>query len=99
MATVGSRRAAERIANVVRMLGLLIVVILVLHILLTVFGANPANSFAAFIASWANTLSLDLAGLFQLPDPHLAVGASYGLAAVLWLIITSIAVGLVRRVG
>jgi hypothetical protein len=36
----------------------LIVAILVLHSLLMLFGASPANSFAAFTRNWANTLSL-----------------------------------------
>lgn len=99
MANVGVRKAVGTLATVLRVLGLLIVAILVIHILLTVFDANPANTFAAFIAGWANTLSLGLTDLFTFPNVKLATAVNYGIAAVIWLVITGIVVGLVRRVG
>lgn len=85
-------------ANLLRVVGLVIVAVLVVFILLTVFGANPENAFAVFIKSAADTFSLGLSNLFLLKDPKLAVGVNYGIAAVVWLFITSVVVGLVRRV-
>jgi hypothetical protein len=96
---VGTRRAAGAVATVLRVIGLIIVAILVIHILLTVFDANPANSFATFIRDGANMFSLGLTDLFRLANPKATVAVNYGLAAVVWLVITSIVVGLVRRVG
>jgi hypothetical protein len=87
------------VATVLRVIGLVIVAILVIHILLTVFGANPSNAFATFIRDEARMLSLGLTDLFTPADPKLAVGLNFGIAAVLWLVITGIIVGLVRRVG
>jgi Na+-translocating ferredoxin:NAD+ oxidoreductase RnfE subunit len=43
--------------------------------------------------------SLGLTDLFALANPKATVAVNYGLAAVLWLVITGIVVGLVRRVG
>lgn len=99
MASVGTRRAVGAVATVLRVIGLVIVAILVIHILLTLFDANPANTFATFIRDGANTFSLGLTDLFALANPKATVAVNYGLAAVLWLVITSIVVGLVRRVG
>lgn len=99
MASVGTRRAVGTVATVLRVIGLIIVAILVIHIVLTVFGANPANTFATFVRDGAQMFSLGLTDLFTFPDPKLAAGVNYGIAAVIWLVITSIVVGLVRRVG
>jgi hypothetical protein len=99
VATVGTRRAVGAVATVLRVIGLVIVAILVIHILLTVFGANPANAFATFIRDGANMFSLGLTDLFTFADAKLSAGVNYGIAAVIWLVITSIVVGLVRRVG
>lgn len=99
MASVGTRRAVGAVATVLRVIGLVIVAILVIHILLTLFGANPANSFATFIRDGARMFSLGLTDLFNFPDPKLSTAVNFGIAAVIWLVITSIVVGLVRRVG
>lgn len=99
MASVATRRTVGAVATVLRVIGLVIVAILVIHILLTLFDANPANAFATFIRDGANMFSLGLTDLFRLANAKATVAVNYGLAAVLWLVITSIVVGLVRRVG
>ena len=99
MASVATRRAVGAVATVLRVIGLVIVAILVIHILLTLFDANPGNAFATFIRDGANMFSLGLTDLFRLANAKATVAVNYGLAAVLWLVITSIVVGLVRRVG
>ena len=98
MASAGTRRAIGTVASVLRVIGLVIVAILVVHILLSVFGANP-NSFATFIRDGANFFSLGLTDLFTQPDPRISVALNYGIAAVIWLVITSVVVGIVRRIG
>jgi hypothetical protein len=87
------------VASLLRVVGLVIVAILVVHILLTVFGANPNNAFATFMRDGANFFSLGLADLFTQPDPRISVALNYGIAAVLWLVITSIVVAIERRLG
>jgi hypothetical protein len=98
VASVGTRRAVGAVATVLRVIGLVIVAILVIHILLSIFGANPANTFATFIRDGARMFSLGLSDLFTFADPRLTVGVNFGIAAVIWWVITSIVVGLVRRV-
>ena len=92
------RKGVAIVATVLRIIGYLIVAALVVHILLTVFDANPANAFASWIKSTADTFSLGLSNLFLPKDPKVAVGVNYGIAAIAWVIITQIVVGLVRRV-
>jgi len=92
-------RTMGLLATLVRIVFLVIVAFLVIHILLSVFGANPTNSFAMFIRTGADMLSLGLTNLFTPGDPKAAVAINYGIAAVIWLVIMSIVLGLIRRVG
>jgi hypothetical protein len=92
-------RVVDLLAAVLRVIGLVIAAILVIHILLAVFGANPANAFAVFIGHGADTFSLGLVNLFTLANPKIAVAVSYGIPAVIWLVITTIVVAVVRRAG
>ena len=99
--TVGStaRRGMDALAAVLRIVGMLIVTVLVLHIVLTLLDANPANALAGLIHETADTFNLGLQDLFLPPDPKLAVLLNYGTAALLWFAITTIVVRLVRRVS
>ncbi|MGQ0481276.1 MAG: hypothetical protein ACT4O0_09655 [Pseudonocardia sp.] len=94
-----ARRGTYAVVSVLRVIGLVIVAFLVLHILLVVFDANQANQFATFIRAGADTFSLGLTDLFVPENPKVAVAVNYGIAALIWLIITNIVTGLVRRVG
>lgn len=87
------------VAGVLRWVGTVIAVVLTVHVLLTVFGANQDNPITQFVASWARPLSLAFHDLFTPQDEKLRVLADYGIAAVFWLVVTSIAVKLVRRLG
>jgi hypothetical protein len=92
-------RVVGIVAAVLRWVGTIIAVILVAHVLLTVFGANPDNPITTFVRSWADPLALAFRDLFTPADAKLRVLANYGLAAIFWLIVTSIVVRLVRRLG
>jgi hypothetical protein len=97
---VGStaRRGIDALANVLRIVGMLIVTVLVVYIVLTLLDANPENSLAALIRDAADTFNLGLADLFLPADPKLAVVLNYGTAALIWFAITTVVVRLVRRV-
>ncbi|MDQ4116032.1 MAG: hypothetical protein M3235_03625 [Actinomycetota bacterium] len=101
MSTVGTtaRRGAGLLATVLNVIGIVIVVILVLHIVLTLLDANPANGLTAFIAAWAAELNLGLGNLFTPANPKMAVTMNYGVAAIIWLAVTTIVVRLVRRIA
>lgn len=101
MSTVGTtaRRGAGLLATVLNVIGIVIVVILVMHIVLTLLDANPANGLTTFIAGWAAELNLGLGNLFTPANPKMAVTMNYGVAAIIWLVVTTIVVRLVRRIA
>ena len=89
------------LADIVRWIGLLAAVILVLHVILVAGEANPANGIARFVRALADAASLGFKDLFNKPadDPKLRVLVNYGLAAIFWLVVTSLAARLIRRLG
>jgi hypothetical protein len=92
-------RAAGAVARALRTIGYAIVAVLVLHILLTVLQANPANALTSLITRLAAMFDLGLSNLFLLSDPMLDVAVNYGAAALAWLLITAVVVRLALRVG
>lgn len=101
MSTVGTtaRRGAGFLASLLRIVGLVIVAILVIHIVFTLLDANPANFLTQFVAEWAAMFNLGLGNLFTPDQPKLAVTLNYGVAAIVWLVVTTLIVRLVRRVA
>ena len=93
------RRGAGLVATVLNWIGMLIVAVLVVHIVLTLLGANPANGLTSLVADLATYFNLGLDNLFLPAEPLLAITLNYGTAAIIWLIITAVVVRLVRRIG
>jgi hypothetical protein len=87
------------LASVVRWAGLVVVVILVIRVLLTMGGANPANGITSFITSWSDPLAWGFKDLFVPSDAKLRVLVNYGAAALFWLIVSSILARIIRRLG
>ncbi|MCE7009429.1 hypothetical protein LWC34_42435 [Kibdelosporangium philippinense] len=96
-ASVTRAQVVGIVAGVVRWIGLLCTLILVIHILLTVGSANPANGITSFFASWADPLALGFRDLFTPTDPKAFVLVNYGIAALFWLIVSSILTKIIRR--
>ncbi|MBA2324418.1 MAG: hypothetical protein H0V92_10550 [Pseudonocardiales bacterium] len=97
-----ARRGSYAIISVIRVIGLIIVAFLVVHILFVVFDANQDNPFASFVGTGAHLVAfgLDRPPLFPRPENlKLEAGIDFGIAALIWLVITNIVTGLVRRVG
>ena len=103
--TAGSRAGSAvqgllgLVGTVVRLVTGAFATVLVVHILLTVLGANPLNAVTQFFAAVADSLTLGLASLFVLASPALQVVVSYGLPAIVWLVIGSILVGILRALA
>jgi hypothetical protein len=93
------RSGSNTVANVLRVIGLVIVAILVLHILFTLLQANPANELTQLIAKGADVFDLGLSNLFLIGDKQVQVILNYGVAALLWYLIMVVVVRLVRRLG
>jgi hypothetical protein len=94
-----ARRGVDTVANVLRIIGLVIVAILVLHILFTLLQANPDNDLTQLIAKGADVFDLGLSNLFLIGDKQVQVLLNYGTAALLWYLIMVVVVRLVRRLG
>ena len=92
-------RGADTVARVLRTIGYAIVAVLVLHIVLTLLQANPANVVASLVRRLASTFDLGLSNLFLVDDAMLAVLLNYGAAALAWLLITAVVVRLASRIG
>lgn len=87
----GWSRFVDALILVVRWAGLVCASLLAIHVILTIGSANPDNGITRFVASVADPLALGFQDLFTPADPQLAVLLNYGIAALFWLVITSIA--------
>jgi amino acid transporter len=92
-----ARRGIDALANVLRIIGMAIVLVLVVFIVLTLLDANPDNGLTTIVRDLANTFDLGLSDLFQPEEPKLGVVLNYGTAALIWFAITTVVVRLVRR--
>lgn len=92
------RRGADTAATVLRFVGLAIVAVLVVHILLTLL-ANPQHEVTLLVARAADVFDLGLNNLFLTENAAVGVILNYGVAALLWYLITIVVVRLVRRIG
>lgn len=95
MAVYARRRTS--VGSVIRGIGAVFAVILALHILFVLMGANAGNAFVQFIAYWAGVLALWFKGLFATGNGQMDVLLNYGLAIVFWLIVTGLLARLVDR--
>lgn len=92
-------RVAGVAAAIVSWVGLALAVVLVVHVVLTVGGANPANPITTTVRTLAEPLALAFRDLFTPADAKLRVLVNFGLAALFWLAVRAIVVKLVRRLG
>jgi hypothetical protein len=92
-------QAAVTVATVVRWIGLLLAIVLVVHVVLTVGSANPANGITTFFADLADPIALGFRDLFTPADPKLFVLVNYGIAAIFWLIVSGVLAKVIRRLG
>ena len=92
-------RAGNAVARALRTIGYAIVAVLLLHIVLTLLQANPANAVASLVRRLAGTFDLGLSNLFLVDDPMLSVLLNYGTAALAWLLITALVARLASRIG
>jgi hypothetical protein len=89
--------ALNVLAGLVRWVGLVVVVILVVRVLLTVGGANPDNGITQFVTTWSDPLAWGFKNLFTPTDAKLRVLVNYGIAALCWLVVSSILARIIRR--
>ena len=76
----------------------LIALILVLHIILVLIGANSTNTIVSTDADWARHLAAWFDGLFTTSSAKWNTLLDYGLATLVYLTIGRLLTGLVGRV-
>jgi hypothetical protein len=74
-----------------------VAVILVLHIVFVVLGANTGNPIVSTDASWAGTIAQWFVGLFTPSDYKLETFLNYGIATLAWLAAGRIVASVVNR--
>jgi hypothetical protein len=89
--------ALGALASLVRWVGLVVVVILVVRVLLTVGGANPHNGITRFFTTWSDPLAWGFKDLFTPADAKLRILVNFGIAALCWLIVSSIVARIIRK--
>ncbi|RLK59954.1 hypothetical protein [Actinokineospora cianjurensis] len=90
-------RTVGVLAGVVRWVGLIAAAILVAHVVLVMADASRANPLTAEVRGVAGVLALAFKSLFTLEDTKLGVLLNYGIAAVFWLVASSVVAKLIRR--
>lgn len=90
-------RTVRMICSVVSYVTRLFAVVLLGHIVLVMFEANPDNPFASLVGHWASGVSLGLHNLFTPDNAKLRTLLNDGSAAILWLIIGASINFLIRR--
>ncbi|WP_199429945.1 hypothetical protein [Qaidamihabitans albus] len=87
------------LAGIVRWVGLIFALILVMHVIFVIGEANPDNGIVSFVENWSDALSLGFQDLFTPEDPKLKVLINFGIAALFWMVVSSILARIIRRVG
>ncbi|GAA3072833.1 hypothetical protein GCM10010464_41120 [Pseudonocardia yunnanensis] len=83
-------RRADRtavIANTIRVATALIALVFVLHIVFTLFGANPNSGFVAFVYGTARIFVFGFGDVFTPGDATIGLIVNYGLAAIVYLVV------------
>lgn len=99
MASYPLRGGRNTAAGFVRFAGTALALVLVLHIVFSLFDANPGNPVVSWAAGWSNVLGLWFVGLFHTSSPDFTLILDYGAAAVFWLIVTGVLASVLRSVG
>ncbi|ANZ36897.1 hypothetical protein BBK82_13245 [Lentzea guizhouensis] len=86
-------------AGILSWVGLALAVVLVVHVVLTVGGANPGNPITSTVKAIAEPVALAFRDLFAPADEKLRTIVNFGLAAVFWLAVRAVVLRLVRRLG
>ncbi|WP_433277945.1 hypothetical protein ACQPZA_02345 [Pseudonocardia xinjiangensis] len=83
-------RRADRttlIANTIRVVTALIALVFVLHIVFTLFGANPDSGVVAFVYGTAKIFVFGFGDVFTPGDATIGLIVNYGLAAIVYLVV------------
>jgi hypothetical protein len=99
MATASTVRRSSMLSRVVSAIFGVIALILILHIVFVLVGANSGNGLVGGLADLAGVLAWGFKNLFTNANAKLATFLNYGLAALVYLGIGAVLSRLFRNLG
>jgi hypothetical protein len=99
MASYPLHGGRDTAAAFVRFGGTALALVLVLHIVFSLFDASPGNPVVTWAAESSNVIGLWFVGLFHTGSPDFTLILDYGAAAVFWLVVTGVLASVLRSVG
>ncbi len=97
MASNGAARVFELVATVVRVVCAVIAALILIHAAFVLFEANRANMLVELTESVRNSFGWFTRDLFTKPNPKMAEVINDALAAVIWVVLGSLASKLIVR--
>lgn len=95
-----ARTVLGLLGSVVRWACLLFALLLVVHVVFVIGEANVDNGIVSFVEDASHHLSLGFQDLFTWEeDPKLSVLVNYGIAAIFWLVVSTIVTRVIRVAG
>jgi hypothetical protein len=94
----GSGMARVSVARAIVAIGSLVALILILGIVLTLLGANPANGIVKAVDDVARFLAGPFHGLFKLHGHKLQIAVNWGIAAIVWYAVARLIARVLVRV-
>ena len=93
----GARSALSVLGTIVALIGSIAAAIIVLGIVLVVLKANPHNAVVQDVHDAAKALVGPFDGMFTITDHRLEIAVNWGIAAVVWLAVSRLVAGMLRR--
>jgi uncharacterized membrane protein YraQ (UPF0718 family) len=97
MISNGAARLFTLLATIVRVVCSVIAALILAHAVFVLFEANPDNLLVEFTAGWRDTFGWFTKDLFTPSDPKIAEAINDGLAALIWVVLGSLASKLIVR--
>jgi hypothetical protein len=97
MASNGAARLFTLVASIVRIFCSVVAALIVIHAVFVLFEANPQNMLVEFTAWWRDVFGWFTKDLFAPSDPKIAEAINDGLAALIWVVVGSLASKLIVR--
>jgi hypothetical protein len=88
---------ASLVARLIWLIAVLVALVIAAGIVLIVLKANPGNSVVSTVHDAAKFLVGPFDGIFKPHDHRLAIAINWGIAAIVYLAVARLIVGLLRR--
>jgi hypothetical protein len=88
---------ANTVANIIHVVVGIILIVFALHVVFVLLDANQGNEFVSFVYTLAKAFVLGLGDVFTPDDATLGVVMNYGLAALVYLVLSQLVINALRR--